>query len=136
MGLSSLLINNKDNIVLLIHINIGVIMPQTKKKPEPSETKKHYQLPDATSFHEVNQNFDTLSGMVVTIVHAMEQHAETTNQNLTRLATETSDNLAKLAADLKSVLSSQTMMLTICIIVICFVALLFKGVADLVNSFI
>lgn len=97
--------------------------------------KKKYQLPHVANFEDVNRNFDSLSGMVTTMLEEMKEHSETTNKNLTRLAEETSENLNKLADDMKSILSSQTMMLTICIIFVCFIIIIAKGAFDAVSTF-
>ncbi len=106
---------------------------QPDDKSNSSEDHSYYKLPPVTSFSDVDKNFETLSGFVMTMATAMEKHAETTNNNLTRLAEETSDNLNKLATDLKSIFSSQVMMMTICVIVIFFVVIMFKGAFDIVD---
>jgi len=101
---------------------------ETHSEIVPRKTK--YHLPKVSSFEDVDNNFDSISDMVAGMVKGIEEQAAHTNENLVRLAAETSQNLDKLAADMKSILSSQTMVMTICIILICFVIFVFKGAFD------
>jgi len=96
-----------------------------------SEEHGYYKLPPVTSFSEVDKNFETLSDFVLTMASSMKQHAKVTNDNLTRLAEETNEVVTKLSTELKSIFSSQVMMLTICVIVIFFAVIMFKVAFDI-----
>ncbi len=100
-----------------------------------SDKTNRYGLLKASSFHEVNQNFDTVSDVLTVFIGEMKTHSERTNENLTRLAEETSENLTKLATDMKSILSSQTMMFTICIIFVCAMIVVGKSLFDFAMAF-
>lgn len=107
--------------------------PSDDSSSRTSEEHSYYKLPPVTSFSDVDKNFTTLSDFVVTMASSMEQHAKVTNDNLTRLAEETNEVVTKLSTDLKSIFSSQVMMLTICVIVIFFTVIMFKGAFDIVS---
>jgi len=106
---------------------------QSDESSQPTEEHRYYKLPPVTSFADVDKNLETLSGFVVNMAIAMEKHSEATNNSLTQLAKETSENLDKLAVDLKAIFSSQVMMLSICVIAIFFTVIMFKGAFDIVG---
>ena len=108
-------------------------MAETSK---PKDDKSKFSLPQATTFDGVNQNFETLTDLFTGVIGELKVHSENTNQNLAKLAEETSENLNKLADDMKSILSSQTMMLSIIVIFVCFIIIVGKGLFDVVSHFL
>lgn len=95
------------------------------------DTAYVFELPQVNTFDDVNKNFETTSSAITLLIHEMRENSEVTNKNLMRLAEETSKNLGKLTTDMKSVLSSQTMMLVICFTVIGSVVVIIKTIYDI-----
>jgi t-SNARE complex subunit (syntaxin) len=104
---------------------------QTDQSDTLPDTAYIFKLPHVTTLDEVNKNFDDVGGAITLLIHEMRENSEVTNKNLMRLAEETSKNLGKLTADMKSVLSSQTMMLVICFTVIGSVVVIIKTIYDI-----
>lgn len=112
--------------------------------PDPEETEDpeniqseipEYKLPPANNFEEVNQNFDTISDTITSIVQAMQKHSEATNENLIGLATEVSQNLEKLEENIKSMLSSQHMVFVLVVLVLGVFGVIIAGIFKALVTF-
>jgi t-SNARE complex subunit (syntaxin) len=110
-------------------------MAEDAQHTDPTDTSPDasyvFKLPHVTTIEEANKNFDDVGGAITLLIHEMRENSEVTNRNLMRLAEETSKNLGKLSADMKSVLGSQTMMLVICFTVIGSVVVIIKTIYDI-----
>lgn len=103
---------------------------------ETPEQTKNYQLPYANDFEGVNENFNTLSDYITGIIGEMREHTDSTNQNLVRLAEETSQIVDKLSQELRSILSAQTMIAIICVLSICLMFAIIHGMWKTIGLFI
>jgi 1,2-phenylacetyl-CoA epoxidase catalytic subunit len=102
---------------------------------EPHTEKRSYRLPPVDSFEECNDNFATMSEFVSAMLGEMVRHREHTQENLTRIAEEANESMSKFTEDLKVVLSSQSMMFTLCIIALAITVVTLKGLFDVVSKF-
>lgn len=100
--------------------------PNDANTSDPDVHSDFYKLPPANTFDEVNRNFDSVSGMFVATAAEMKEHARISDSNMVRLAEEVQESLSKVSDDIKSILSSQTMMLTIGVISVGFVTVTLK----------
>jgi hypothetical protein len=91
-------------------------------------------LPKVTTFSECDDNFVSLSDLVMNMIVEMKDHREHTQQNLTRIASEANDNINRLSDDIRTILSSQAMMVGICIITVCVVVIILKGFFDFLSN--
>lgn len=87
-------------------------------------------LPKVDSFEGCNENFGTLKDTVVFMIAEMKADREHTHKNMTTIVEEVNDNISKLTSDMNSILSSQTMMIVICIISISLALITIKGLFD------
>lgn len=110
---------------------MGDASPQPDESNTTSDQAYIFKLQSVSNFDETNKNFDDVSNVVTLLIHEIRENSEVNNANLLRLAEETSQNLDKLASDIRAVLSSQTMMLVICFTVIGSAVVIIKAVYDI-----
>lgn len=108
--------------------------------PDPPETtdppRLNIELIEADSFEEVNANFKVVTDYIESLHREVIKHAEVTNANVEKLAEETSGKFENIRLVIQSILSSQTMMISICVIFVGLIFLAIKSGFELYRLFV
>lgn len=102
--------------------------------PDIDSDHPSQMLPQVTSFEECTQNFNTMSTIVHTLVSEIREEREYTRAQMSRISDDANTNMAKISSDTNAILSSQSMMLMICLIVVTFIVLGIKALIESIES--
>ena len=98
----------------------------------PQTPRPTLKLPEVDSIDGVNQNFTAVTEFMEWYVDKSDKDHQRTNDYITRIAEEANRNFADLGKDIKSILTSHTMVINFGIIALGLIALLVKEGYDTV----